>query len=471
MPESEVDLLGIACGSVSAPAGCGKTHLIADGIRRHEDRKPILVLTHTNAGVAALRGRLAGAGISPRKYRVSTIDGWAMRLAGMFPQRSGLPPDALLLHSPRRDYPRIQNAVLAMLRAGHLDDVLASTYSRVFVDEYQDCHIVQHETMCELARSLPMVVLGDPLQAIFGFAGRLVEWGVDVQKSFPEAGELSTPHRWINAGHEGLGRWLLEMRVALLKGESIDIGTAHEDVTWVQLDGKEDHKLRLRAGMTSPPTSDGKVLVIVPSMDAGGRIRRQIAGQLPGAVVAEAVDMTDLVGFADAFQLLDGSALSTLAGFAEMVMTNVGASDFTSRVDSIRAGRHRNPPNDAELAAMAFLASPTYGNAADVLEQISAQGGVRVHRPAILSGCYAMLRACEGGSTPQEAAVSVRERSRLVGRPLAKRTVGSTLLLKGLEAEVSVILNADGMDAAHFYVAATRGSNRLVVCSLARQLP
>jgi DNA helicase IV len=43
--------------------------------------------------------------------------------------------------------------------------------------------------------------------------------------------------------------------------------------------------------------------------------------------------------------------------------------------------------------------------------------------------------------------------------------VGSTLLLKGLEADVSVILDVESMDAAHLYVAMTRGSKRLVVCS------
>ena len=59
MPDAEVDLLEIECGSVTAPAGCGKTHLIAETLLRHSGPKPILVLTHTNAGVAALRGRLS----------------------------------------------------------------------------------------------------------------------------------------------------------------------------------------------------------------------------------------------------------------------------------------------------------------------------------------------------------------------------------------------------------------------------
>jgi hypothetical protein len=59
----------------------------------------------------------------------------------------------------------------------------------------------------------------------------------------------------------------------------------------------------------------------------------------------------------------------------------------------------------------------------------------------------------------------MREQNRLLGRLLPRRAVGSTLLLKGLEAEVSVILNADEMNARNLYVAITRGSKRLVVCA------
>ena len=74
------------------------------------------------------------------------------------------------------------------------------------------------------------------------------------------------------------------------------------------------------------------------------------------------------------------------------------------------------------------------------------------------------------GPTFYEAAIQVREQSRMVGRPLAQRTVGSTLLLKGLEADVSVILNATNMDKRHLYVAMTRGAKKLVICSPTGQL-
>jgi DNA helicase IV len=59
----------------------------------------------------------------------------------------------------------------------------------------------------------------------------------------------------------------------------------------------------------------------------------------------------------------------------------------------------------------------------------------------------------------------MREQNRLIGRPIPKRAVGSTLLLKGLEADVAVILNAAGLNARNLYVAMTRSSKALTVCS------
>src|SRR5664279_4223233 len=73
MPPDEIDILTIDRGTVTAPAGCGKTHLIAETLTRHTGTKRVLVLTHTNAGVAALRGRLDHAGVPSKAYRLSTI--------------------------------------------------------------------------------------------------------------------------------------------------------------------------------------------------------------------------------------------------------------------------------------------------------------------------------------------------------------------------------------------------------------
>jgi superfamily I DNA/RNA helicase len=169
MPPPELDLFAFARGSVTAPAGCGKTQLIADTLSLHNGPKPILILTHTNAGAAALRTRLQRARVGSSVYRVATLDGFAMRLIGTFPLRSGHDPRILQIADPRNDYPVIRTSAWNLLRYGHISHVLRATYSRVIVDEYQDCGLVQHAMVDELAAVLPTAVLGDPMQAIFGF--------------------------------------------------------------------------------------------------------------------------------------------------------------------------------------------------------------------------------------------------------------------------------------------------------------
>ena len=274
MPEPEIDLLAIERRTVAAPAGCGKTHLIAEALTRHGGDKPILVLTHTNAGVVALRGRLDKAGVPSKSYRLSTIDGWAMRLISTFPRRSGHDPDLLKLARPATDYPNIRVAAAKLLKAGHVAEVLKASYARLIVDEYQDCSIRQHAVVGYAAQSLPTCVLGDPMQAIFGFGGDdLAKWDEQVCGYFPVAGELATPWRWINAGAELLGRWLLDVRGKLLRGEPVDLRTAPEGVTWVQLDGTNDHERRLEAARVRPPVADGRVLIIGDSTSPDGQRR------------------------------------------------------------------------------------------------------------------------------------------------------------------------------------------------------
>lgn len=59
----------------------------------------------------------------------------------------------------------------------------------------------------------------------------------------------------------------------------------------------------------------------------------------------------------------------------------------------------------------------------------------------------------------------------MAGRTIPKRGVGSTLLLKGLEAEVCVVVEGDKLNAKNLYVALTRGGNRLIICSKSPVLP
>lgn len=470
MPDPEVDLFASESSSVTAPAGCGKTHLIAETLRRHSGPKPILVLTHTNAGVAALRGRLSKLGVSASAYRLSTIDGWSMRISAMFPARSGIDPETLRLENARSDYPAIHVAALRLLTGGHVQDVLRANFARIIVDEYQDCSIQQHRIVCGAADALPTCALGDPMQAIFNFRGPPIDWQDVVCARFPATLTLSTPWRWVNAGTEGFGRWLLDVRERLMLGQQVDLSSAPPEVTWVELDGTEDHMRQLRAGQTRAVNRNGAVLIIGESTSPASQ--RSFASQIPGATMVEAVDLRDLVDFARNLDFQAADAVDQLVDFAGSVISGVGAADFKRRIQVLTKGTERQPASNVEAMALRFIQARTPDAGVDLLLAIESQQGVRTHRPDVLRACIRALRGCaQTGGDFYQSAVVAREQNRLLGRALPRRAVGSTLLLKGLEAEVAVILNTEGMNARHLYVAMTRGANRLVVCSRSATLP
>lgn len=462
----EIDLRTIARGTVTAPAGCGKTELITRSLAAHRGSKPILVLTHTNAGLAALRIRLDRAKVPHSTYQLSTIDGWAIRLIASFPGRSCHDPDILRLAIPARDYPAIREAAWRLLQAGHVSAIMKASYAHLIVDEYQDCSVPQHYIIYFLSLILPTCVLGDPMQAIFGFRGNaLADWAQQVCAHFPIVAELTTPWRWRNAGAEALGQWLLEARSLLMAGHSVDLRSgppAH--LEWIETVPPYDHEKRLAAARTLPPTAEGRVLIIADSRNRS--IQQNFASQTPGASTVEAVDLQDLIAFGNSFDALSPDALRQLLALAQSVMTNVGVAELTRRLESLTRGTARNPPSGVENCALAFQHAPSLTTAATLLSELRAMPDVRVHRPAILYGVLKALRGASAGTiTLAEASMRIREENRFLGRPLPKRAVGSTLLLKGLEAEVAVVLNTEGMSAQHLYVAMTRGSMKLVVCS------
>jgi hypothetical protein len=342
----------------------------------------------------------------------------------------------------------------------------------MLVDEYQDCSTAQHSILCNASQAVPTVVLGDHMQAIFGFGtNELVRWTEDVCRRFPNAGQLLTPWRWNNAGAPGLGRWLLDAHERLARGDQLDLRGA-PGILWVQLDGSdEDIHRRRKAAMHAAPNQHGRVLIIGDSKDPTSQ--QEMARCTPGAITVEAVEIPDLIAFANAWKIHSDEALSQLVVFAGKVMRQAAAKDLLARVQILARGTARKEATAVERAALAFLAERTHAAAAIVLEEMQIQAGAHPHRPAVLWACVRALQACnsveENGF--RDAVVRQREQSRALGRRLPKRGVGSTLRVKGLEADVVVVLNGDALDANNLYVAMTRGSSSVVVCSTTPILP
>lgn len=454
-------------GSVVAPAGCGKTQTIVEALAAYEG-PPVLVLTHTNAGVTALRTRLARAAVPAARYSLATIDGWALKLTSLYPRMAGHRNEGGVI-----DYGATQTAALAMMESGVLSPVLHATYGRLVVDEYQDCSALQHRLVRALAVELPCHILGDPLQCVFDFNGAHPDWTSDVLPAFPTVLELDVPHRWKNAGEEEFGRWLLDCREPLLRGAGINLADAPANVRWLELpaDVAERGPAQTAAVLAaSAGTAAGeKLMVIGDSRPVAPRF--EFARATVGVQVVEAVDLRDLIEAAAAIDAATGvQRLNAVIRFAGSTMADV-VGPFVARLNDIRSGLETDPPGPVEAAALRVIAQNGLEAVREVLDGLHA-ARPHVFRPHLLMTMSAALsRAIARGTPLLQAAIAEREAQRTKGRPLPRVGIGSTLLLKGLESEHAVVLNADVMTAQHLYVALSRASKSLTIMSRERQLP
>ncbi|MFD4837285.1 UvrD-helicase domain-containing protein [Achromobacter sp. NPDC058515] len=464
MSDTRLDILAHRRGSLSAPAGCGKTQLICSAISQNNDGKPALILTHTNAGRAALEQRLRHpSGKGANAARVATIDSWAIHLVQCFPQRSGLSSAVLSMRGSSASYAAIRQGALRILTAGHANAILLATYSRIIVDEYQDCGALQHQMVVALADLLPTVVLGDPLQVIFDFAAPVVDWHREVIVAFPPLVWTPAPWRWKNANSHELGDWLLNVvRPSLSRQNgSIDLTNAPGAVEWVRLDGTGAQKNETRLAAAKRNFA-GTALIIA---DAKNKETQWDTARRARATMVEANDMADFMKFAAAFNPATATSLDDAVNFFGNLLSGLSPKRLIARARSLHAGRAKTGASSIEASALAYLRSPSYRSAADMLDALQRISGVFAFRPDVARLCSKALRTVSDTVDFPTAALRERERFRHMPRALRAKSVGSTLLLKGLEADVAVITAPETMNAQNLYVAMTRGSKRLIICS------
>ena len=169
--------------------------------------------------------------------------------------------------------------------------------------------------------------------------------------------------------------------------------------------------------------------------------------------------------------------LDACVGFLIKVMTNVYGDKLNARVQSILGNRNRTPPTAPEYAAISLVQGGGFSEARRFLEAMASDSDRRVYRRSafnIMTEALKIATATPNGNLAT-AITGLREQRRHAGRMIPPKAVGSTLLLKGLEADHVVILDADRPDNAmsreHLYVALTRGARSINVFSRSPMLP
>lgn len=149
-----------------APAGYGKTYAIAECLLYTSGKS--LVLTHTNAGVSALKEKFKARNIPPDKYQVETISSYVQKYVHSFVSPATIPSQ----DDKRAYFSYIINAAITILQSPWIAKIIKNTYRDLFVDEYQDCTLSYHRVIMILSCYMRTHLMGDPLQGIFGFSAK-----------------------------------------------------------------------------------------------------------------------------------------------------------------------------------------------------------------------------------------------------------------------------------------------------------
>lgn len=469
------DILSSSPCLVEMPAGTGKTQLLVTMASVLSTKRcRILILTHTNAGVAAIESRLRRSGLPLRGITVATVASWAERVSASYPCTSGIN------RSLARDVEGYFNDRVRSARELASTDwfsrVIASSYQALLVDEYQDCNQHQHDLVVTLSRSISKtVVLGDPLQRIFDFKGELFPSWEMVQRSFPAFTDISPyPHRW--SGHNlELGEWLLDgLRPALLADGDIVIPSCSGRV--MQYLGRTDDDALLGRSAYHLASMAGSSLIICPNLPPGAdeRLARRLSKRYSCIETVEGSFMrSQLIAYLDARP--KGDVHNWAAGFAKACASKIVDGLDKTVLNAISSGK----PLDRYLSTSKRIPySEVLTSLADLAGCPSAQTIEKFRRA--VEGSPAMIFRWEAWRDTLASIVEyerngtnpliVFEARRNAGKHFAGRNEGNivsrTLLVKGLEFSNVLVTNAcegNRYTPQNLYVALTRATDRLLL--------
>jgi AAA domain len=460
-------------GYVIAPAGYGKTHLIALSVKASAKRQ--LILTHTYAGVNAIRSKMQLLRVPSTRYQIDTIASWALRLCLYFPKTSKWKAE----HPTGKEWTKLYSACTGLLDKPFAQHLAKCSYGGVYVDEYQDCSTVQHALVQSLATLLPCRLLGDPMQAIFDFADQPVDWGRDVHPHYQLLGELKTPWRWRLAGAPELGEWLDQARKLLCNGEKIPLTTSLPKGVQrraVDLNDFTNQK-RLKVFYEFLDTDEAVIAI-----HSGGQKSKNKTHKLAQALTGrfsslEEVEGKELHSFVKKIERAKtpGERLLIVINFAKKCCNAVDRvlCAATKRGVAGKTTRTTKYPRILD-AANRYLASDSNSDMASFLTLIKDNAETSTYRRDLLNRLMGVFRLHEenGDLNLTQAAKRYQREFRYSGRPIRhNKLIGTTLLVKGLEYHHAIVLEAESLSPKELYVALTRGAKTITIVTKAHAIP
>ncbi|MHA6492259.1 UvrD-helicase domain-containing protein [Pseudomonas borbori] len=460
-------------GYVIAPAGYGKTHLIAMSVKASKQRQ--LILTHTYAGINAIQKKMQALAVPSSRYQIDTIASWALRMCLSYPKTSNWTQE----YPNGNEWKKLYIACTSLLDRPFFQRIVCSSYSGVYVDEYQDCSTQQHLLVEAFASLLPCRLLGDPMQAIFDFADQPVDWEQHVYPDYQKLGELRTPWRWRLAGADDLGDWLDDASRRLRAGEKISLNAPlPKGVERVEVD-LEDFTNPKRLNLFYKFLDYEEAVIAIHAGDQRSKNKtHKLALLLRGKFSSiEEVEGKDLFIFIKKFEgaLTPAKKLLLVIDFLKKCFNSIDGilTATTKRGERAKLTKATKYP-DVLAAANDFLTEPTSKKLSHLITTIQLNPETSAYRRDLLNRWMKVLRIHEENTdlSLMESAQRFQRDFRHAGRPIRhNKLIGTTLLVKGLEYPHAIILEADAMTPKELYVALTRGAKSITIVSLKSVIP
>jgi DNA helicase-2/ATP-dependent DNA helicase PcrA len=189
-----------------------------------------------------------------------------------------------------------------------------------------------------------------------------------------------------------------------------------------------------------------------------------------GFSIVEPLGCTDLYGFAKKIEQATGFVrLERAMDFLCACMTHTDAAAFVKSVKAHQSGRKLGVAAFGDLIAkgVAIAEGGADGDLLELMYGFQGRDGCRVYRREMFFAMRSALkiRCAREFDSLVDAIWEVQNRIRHAGRTIGKRSIGSTLLVKGLEFDHAVIIHASNMTRKDWYVALTRATTSLVILS------
>ena len=453
------------CQSLVGPAGYGKSDSIAQALKITDGRQ--LILTHTHAGVRSLRNKFNKYKVPQSKYVLETIHGFFLTYAASYPSNSGIDLSAQKNDLWDEIIPAFDRL---LLETKVIKQILRCSYKGVFVDEYQDCTRSQHNAIMKICEILPVRVLGDPLQGIFDFntSDPMVDWERDVSPYFTELDELRIPWRW-KGNNEVLGDWLKELRGNLLSEKKINLLEKRGALVWRPSPTDYLQTVKLTANCIST-VPKGQTLVAIQQMpNQAHAFARSHGGRLQSM---EEMACSELFDSLSTFENASENVLvrAVIEFIKKCTIMNNYLDDVIKQSKRTKLKFDFTKINNPEIRGYIFsiFHNHDYSAIADLIEYTLQKKGKGVFRKELMIEMSKSLKEyCAGGYTSlEDAAWEVRTRTRIRGQALPDKVVSRPHLVKGLEFDNALVMNADNIkNAKYFYVCLTRACNSMTVLS------